>query len=191
MVDKIKELIKQMESFAEKQQYEDAQKSLVQIKEELDKPHEPSNLTVDQLLGRTKREVTIKDTNEVLTGNSIRLNPNYYPFSKWLLLLTQVNEIQNQIGHKFPDNIRKIVAEQMVCKQMTIPPTYRGKKPNRAFLDETLKVKGGVDICGNEMERRLKSLLWQAVETKDWNKIDKAKADLSKFRRTKSNRDYD
>lgn len=37
----------------------------------------------------------------------------------------------------------------------------------------------------------LKSLLWQAVETKDWNKIDKAKKDLSDFKKKKYYREND
>ena len=36
-----------------------------------------------------------------------------------------------------------------------------------------------------------KSLLWQAVETKDWTKINKAKENLSKFRGKKYHREYD
>jgi len=196
MSDKIKELIKQMEFFAEKQQYEDAHKSLLQIKEELYRTKPIEVPDIDVLLGEKEREpITIRQTHNMLIQDKIRLNPEYYPFSRWLSLLQDVNErianIKHPLAYDNIQKIRKVVAEEMVCKEMSIPPTYRGKKPNRAFLDETLKVKGGVDICGTEMERRLKSLLWQAVETKDWNKIHKAKEELSKFRGKKYFREYD
>ena len=196
MPDKIKELIKQMEVYAEKQQYEEAYKSLLQIKDELYKPKQIETPNLDAVLGKKEREpTTIRQTHNMLVQDGIRLNPDYYPFSKWLSLLTDVNErimnIKQPLAYNNFQKIRKVVAEEMVCKQMNIPPTYRGKKPNRAFLDEALKVKGGVDICGTEMERRLKSLLWQAVETKDWTKINKAKEDLNKFRGKKYFREYD
>ncbi len=196
MTDKIKELIKQMELYAEKQQYEEAHKSLSQIKEELYRTKPIETPDIDVLLSKKEREpITIQQTHNMLIQDYIRLNPEYYPFSRWFSLLQDVNErikdIKTPLAYTNIQKIRKVVAEEMVCKQMTIPPTYRGKKPNRAFLDETLKVKGGVDICGNEMERRLKSLLWQAVETKDWTKINKAKEDLSKLRGKKYYREYD
>ena len=189
-----------MEDFAEKQQYEEAQKALVQIKDELYKPTVPTTDKIpfsdfEKLLKGEHELMTIRQTHNMLVQDNIRLNPDYYPFSKWLSLLDDVNQrianIKSPLAYTNIQKIRKVVAEEMVCKQMTVPPTYRGKKPNRVFLDETLKVKGGVDICGNEMERRLKSLLWQVVETKDWNKINKAKKDLSDFRKKKYYREND
>lgn len=188
MADKIRELIKQMDTLADKERYEDAQNTLQEIKYEINKPfdflRDVKPPTFEQLFEGAERDpITLKETHEMMIDRSIRLNSNSYPFANWLLLISQVNDKQND--KKVKKDLRKIVAEQMVCKEMKIPASYRGKKPNRAFLDELVRTKGGVDICGDEMERRLKSLLWQAIETKDHKKIKDAQKNLKDFRMKK------
>ena len=191
MQDKIKELIEKIDIFSNNQQYEEAQKALNMIKEELSRP---ANLEekyneewVKSFSKGEKRVITIKDTQDILTGGSIRIDPEYYPFSDWLYLLIQINEKIANIDNIYlvTDRLRRIVAEEMVAKKMIIPPAYRGKRPNRAFLDQVLNVKGGIDICSKEMDRRLKSLLWQAIEKGDKIEIEEARKNIAKFHKSK------
>ncbi len=179
MADKIKELIKQMEDFAEKQQYEEAQKTLVRIKDELVRTKDLSEKYGKDWKPFLKEEPTIQNTYDIITGHSIRLNPEQFKFSDFLGLLSDVTTRFGDVQKHDDTKIRKIVAEEMVCKGMTIPQTYKGKKPNRAFLDIAYTVNPYV--CKSELERREKVKLWKAIESGDKDEINKTKKEVYKY----------
>lgn len=188
MSDKIKELVLLMEELAGRQQYENAQHVLSSIKNELQKT-KPSP-TFEQLVSIEKKEFGIKDTYDIITGNTIRLNPDAYKFSDFLNLLMQSTEKLKKLKNPYTVsndyNVRKIIAEEMVCKKMTVPVTYKGIKPNRAFLDVAFKVNP--DLCKHEIERREKVKLWKAIESGKKEEIEKAKKEVSKYHKKKSSR---
>jgi len=180
MKDKIKNLISLMEELAGKQEYESAQKVLDSIKEELTKQEDLSKKYGKDWNPFVKTEPTIRNTYDVITGYSIRLNPDFYKFSDLLGLLSQVTERLKTIKRADDYTVRKIVAEELVCNNMIIPKTYKGKKPNRAFLDVAYKVNP--DLCKLELERREKVKLWKAIESGKKEEIKKASKEVRKYR---------
>lgn len=187
--EKIKEYLQNIETFSEELKYEDANKELLGIRNELDKPRKPKKISFEDLIGKsqTKSELDIKFAWEFIIGNNVRLNPEYYPFSKIFGLTLSVQErikdIKNPFIYSNITYIRKIVAEEMVRHGMTISPRYRGIKPNRAFLDIALTVKPS--ICAGEIERRETVKLWKAVESGNKKEIEKQKKKLREIRRRK------
>ncbi len=184
--DTIKPLIDQMGEYSEKQDYEKAKDVLDKIKEELKKssmegwPH--SYIHVGNIQ-------TIKDVHDLVTSNSIRLNPDNYKFADFLGLLVNVHSRKNEIqGARYSDTDkqRKVVAEEMACLGMAIPPGSGGKggrsgKPNRAFLDIAHKVNPF--IACKEIERREKVLMWKAIEGGKKEEIEKARERIRKYRK--------
>ena len=182
MVDEIEELISLMEELAGRQQYEDARHVLNAIKNELVKEEKLDDKELlDRILSGQRKEPTIKQTYDIITGHSIRLNPEAYKFSDFLNLLPGVTDKLKSLKRANDDTVRKLVAEEMVCKQMPIPTTYRGIKPNRAFLDIAYKIHP--DLCKYELERREKVMLWKAIESGNREKIEEAKKKVSEYRK--------
>lgn len=180
MEDKIRKLISSMEEHAEKHNYEEAKKVLDEIKEELTKPVDLNERYGKDWSPFVKREQTIKDTYDIVVGHSIRLNPENYKFSDFLGMLSHVTEKLKTAKNTDDNTVRKIVAVEMACNKMVIPQTYKGKKPNRAFLDIAYKVNP--DLCKLELERREKVKLWKAIESGKKEEIEKAKKEVSKYR---------
>lgn len=183
--DDIKPLIDQMGEFSEKQEYEKAREVLYEIKEKLKKlPIEgwpQSYLHIGNIQ-------TIKDVNDLVVSNSIRLNPDNYKFADFLGLLVNVHSRKGEIqGARYidTDRQRKVVAEEMVCLGMTIPESRGGKglgksgKPNRAFLDVAHKINPF--IACKEIERREKVMMWKAIEGGKKEEIERARERLRKY----------
>ncbi len=181
--DIIKPLIDQMNEFSEKQEYEKAKGVLDTIKKELEKPATDKWPYSYIHIGDIQ---TIKDINDLVVSNSIRLNPNNYKFADFLGLLVNVNDRKKEIqGAKYSDidRHRKIIAEEMVCLEMTIPESRGGKgksvKPNRAFLDIAHKINPF--LACKELERREKVMMWKAIESGKKEDIERARERLRKY----------
>ncbi len=177
--DTVKPLLDEMNKFSENQEYEKAKDTLDRIKEELKKSSVQTWISIRNIQ-------TIKDVHNLVTSDSIRLNPDNYAFSDFLGLLVNVHDRKGEIqGARYIDidKQRKVVAEEMVCLGMTIPESKggkigRSKKPNRAFLDVANKVNPS--ICRGELERREKVMMWKAIES-GGEEIDKARKRLGKY----------
>ena len=182
--DTIKPLIDQMNQFSEKQEYEKAKEVLDNIKEELKKPSTDVWPHTFIHIGNIQ---TVKDVNDLVTSNSIRLSPDNYRFSDFLGLLVNVHSRKNEIqGARYidTDRQRKIVAEEMACLGMAIPESRGGKggkagKPNRAFLDIAHKINPF--IACKELERREKVMMWKAIESGKKEEIEKTRERLRKY----------
>lgn len=182
MVDEIKELISLMEELAGRQQYEDAQHVLNSIKNELKKEETVDDKEfLDRILSGKTKEPTILGTYRAVIGHSVRLNPDIYRFSDFLGLLSNVTDRLKQTRRFNEDVLRRIVAEEMLCSKMSVPLSYKGIKPNRAFLDIAYKVHP--DICKHELERREKVMLWKAIESGSREKIEEAKKKVFEYRK--------
>ncbi len=157
--------------------FEGAQKLLVKIKEELNKfdNHSVSYLDFERICIDETNSVTIRETYNFITGNSVRLNPDIYPFSLFFKLILdcyiRFSEIRNPLLCSNTDKLRKIVAEEMSNNKMTVSILYRGIKPNRAFLDIAVIINPS--ICKEELIRREKVKLWKAIESKNKKEIIK------------------
>ena len=181
--DVIKPLVDQMSEFSEKQEYEKAKDVLDKIKEELKKPS-VEGLGSYLHIGNIQ---TIKDVNDLVISNSIRLNPDNYKFADFLGLLVNIHSRRGEIqGARYIDNDRqrKVVAEEMACIGMTISESRGGKggkggKPNRAFLDVAHKINPFV-AC-KEIERREKVNMWKAIESGKKEEIERARERLRKY----------
>jgi hypothetical protein len=182
--DTIKPLIDRMNEFSEKQEYEKAKEVLDKIKEELKTPPAKGWPQIYIHIGDIQ---TIKDVNDLVISNSIRLNPDNYKFADFLGLLTNVFSRKGEIqGARYidTDRQRKVVAEEMACLGMTISESRGGKggksgKPNRAFLDIAHKVNPF--IACKEIERREKVMMWKAIEGGKKEEIEKARERLRKY----------
>ena len=182
--DTIKPLIDEMNQLSEKQDYEKAKEVLDKIKEELKKTSMEKWPGSYIHIGNIQ---TIKDVNDLVTSNSIRLNPDNYRFSDFLGLLVNVHSRKSEIqGARYidTDRQRKIVAEEMACLSMTIPESRGGKggrseKPNRAFLDVAHKINPF--IACKELERREKVMMWKAIDSGKKEEIEKARERLRKY----------
>lgn len=180
--DAIKPLIDQMDEFSEKQYYEKAKEVLDNIKEELKKPSTDKGEWLH--IGDVQ---TIKDVRNLITSNSIRLNPDNYKFSDFLGLLVNVYSRKSELqgaGYSDIDRQRKVVAEEMACLSLIIPESKGGRggksgKPNRAFLDIAHKVNPF--IACKEIERREKVMMWKAIESGKREDIDRARERLRKY----------
>ena len=184
MTDEIKKLIKEMEFYSSSQNYEKAQDILSEIKKRLyEEKTFGKEWLEDFLSGR--REITIKDTFDYITGNAVRLSPDIYGFSTILNLTISVNERTNKIKTHDDYTTRKIIAEEMVCNEIPVisasgrkAPKY--SKPNRAFLDIALKVSPS--ICKGEISRREKVKLWKAIELKDEKEIKRLTKEIKELK---------
>ena len=182
--DTIKPLIDQMNELSERQEYEKAKEVLGKIKEELKKPSTEVWPYTYIHIGDIQ---TVKDVSDLITSNSIRLNPDNYKFSDFLGLLVDVYDRKNELqGARYSDTDRqrKIVAEEMACLGMTIPESRGGKsgkggKPNRAFLDVAHRVNPF--IACKEIERRERVMMWKAIESGKKENIEKARERLRKY----------
>lgn len=178
--DYIKPLLEDMNKFSENQDYEKAKDTLDRIKEELKKSSIQAWISV-------RNVQTIKDVHNLVTSDSIRLNPDNYKFSDFLGLLVSVHNRKDEIqGARYIDldKQRKVVAEEMACLGMAIPESKggkigRSKKPNRAFLDIANKVNPS--LCRYELERREKVMMWKAIESGKKEEIDKVREILGKY----------
>lgn len=178
--DNIKPLISLMNEFSDKQEYEKAKETLDRIKEELKKSPVQAWVSI-------RNVQTIKDVHNLVTSDSIRLNPDNYKFSDFLGLLVNVHNRKDEIqGARYVDldKQRKVVAEEMVCLGITIPESKggkvgRSKKPNRAFLDIANKVNPY--LCRSELERRDKIMMWKAIESGKKEEIEKMRERLRKY----------
>lgn len=178
--DDIKPLLEEMNTYSENQNYEKAKDILDKIREELEKPSVQTWISVRNIQ-------TIKDVHNLVTSDSIRLNPDNYKFSDFLGLLVNVHSRKDEIqGARYSDldKQRKVVAEEMVCLGIAIPESKggkvgRSKKPNRAFLDIANKVNPS--LCRNELERREKVMIWKAIESGRIEEIEKARERLKKY----------
>lgn len=179
MTDKIKALINTMQEYSNKQEYEKANKVLINIYSELYKEKEFGKEWLDNFLSGINN-TTIKDTFDYITGNSVRLDPEEIGFSKFLKLTIDVNEKLKKLKRTDDYIKRKVIAEEMVYSGQTIPVKWKGKKPNRAFLDIALKVNPS--ICKAEIERREKVKLWKALES---NKIRESETIKRKIKELK------
>jgi hypothetical protein len=180
--DTIKPLIDQMNRFSEKQEYEKAKDVLSEIKEELKKPS--TNVWPYIHIGNIQ---TVKDVNDLVTSDSIRLKPENYKFADFLGLLVNVYDRKNELqGASYSDTNRqrKVVAEEMACLGMVIPESKGGgigksKKPNRAFLDIAHNVNPF--LACKELERREKVNMWKAIEKGKKEEIDAVRKRLQKY----------
>ena len=178
--DTIKPLIGKMDEFSDKQEYEKAKETLDKIKEELQKSSVQVYISV-------RNVQTIKDVHNLVTSDSIRLNPDNYRFPDFLGLLVNVHSRKDEIqGARYidTDKQRKVVAEEMACLGMTISESKghhiaRSKKPNRAFLDIAHKVNPS--LCRSELERRERVMMWKAIESGKKEEIEKAREKLKKY----------
>lgn len=178
--DNIKPLLEEMNKFSEIQDYEKAKETLDRIKEELKKSSVQTWVSV-------RNVQTIKDVRNLVTSDSIRLNPDNYKFSDFLGLLVNVHNRKDEIqGARYidTDKQRKVVAEEMVCLGLPIYESKggkigRSKKPNRAFLDIANKVSHS--ICRGELERREKVMMWKAIESGKKEEIEKARERLGRY----------
>lgn len=181
--DIIKPLIDHMSELSEKQEYEKAKNVLDKIKEELKKPS-VEGLGSYLHIGNIQ---TIKDVNDLVISNSIRLSPDNYKFADFLGLLVNVHSRKSEIqGARYvdTDRQRKVVAEEMACLGMTIHESRGGKggksgKPNRAFLDVAHKINPF--IACKEIERREKVMMWKAIESGKKEEIERARERLRKY----------
>lgn len=178
--DTVKPLIGLMNEFSDKEEYEKAKETLDKIKEELQK-------SSVQVWVSVRNVQTIKDVHNLVTSDSIRLNPDNYRFSDFLGLLVNVHDRKDEIqGARYidTDKQRKVVAEEMACLGMTISESRgykiaRSKKPNRAFLDIAHKVNPS--ICRSELERRERVMMWKAIERGNKEEIETARERLRKY----------
>jgi hypothetical protein len=178
--DTVKPLIEDMNKFSENMEYEKAKETLDRIKEELKKSSVQPWISV-------RNVQTIKDVHNLVTSDSIRLNPDNYKFSDFLGLLVNVHNRKNEIqGARYIDldKQRKVVAEEMACLGITISESKggkigRSKKPNRAFLDIAHKVNPY--LCRSELERRERVKMWHAIESGNKEEIEKVRASLRKY----------
>jgi hypothetical protein len=182
--DTIKPLIDQMNQLSEKQDYEKAKEILDNIKEELKKPSTDVWPYTYIHVGDIQ---TIKDVHDLVTSNSIRLNPDSYKFADFLGLLVNIYDRKGDIqGARYSDTYkqRKVVAEEMVCLGITIPESKgrrigKSGKPNRAFLDIANKVNPF--LACKELERREKVNMWKAIESGKKEEIERARERLRKY----------
>jgi hypothetical protein len=180
--DEIKPLLEEMNKFSENLEYEKAKDTLDTIKEELKKSSIQTGIDI-----RIFNVQTIKDVHNLVTSDSIRLNPEDYTFSDFLGLLVNVHNRKDEIqGARYidTDKQRKVVAEEMVCLGMAVSVSKggkigRSKKPNRAFLDIANKVSPS--LCRGELERREKVMMWKAIETGKKEDIDRVRERLKKY----------
>ncbi len=178
--DTIKPLIGLMNEFSDKQEYEKAKETLDKIKEELKKSSVETLVSIRGIQ-------TIKDVNDLVTSDWIRLNPDNYKFSDFLGLLVNVHNRKDEIqGARYidTDRQRRVVAEEMACLGMTIQESKggkigRSKKPNRAFLDIAHKVNPS--LCRTELERRERVKMWHAIESGKKEEIEKERIMLRKY----------
>jgi len=178
--DTIKPLIEDISKFSDNQEYEKAKETLDKIKEELKKSSVQTWVSV-------RNVQTIKDVHNLVTSDSIRLNPDNYKFSEFLGLLVNVHNRKDEIqGARYidTDRQRKVVAEEMVCLGMTISESKggkigRSKKPNRAFLDIAHKINPS--LCRSELERRERVKMWHAIESGKKEEIEKVRESLRKY----------
>jgi len=178
--DTIEPLIGLMNEFSDQQEYEKAKETLDKIKEELKKPSVGIWISVRNIQ-------TIKDVHNLVTSDSIRLNPDNYRFPDFLGLLVNVRDRKDEIqGARYSDldKQRKVVAEEMVCLGMTVEESKggkigRSKKPNRAFLDIAHKVNPS--ICSSELARRERVMMWKAIESGKKEEIEKVRERLKKY----------
>ncbi len=178
--DTIEPLINQMNEFSDKQEYEKAKETLDKIKEELKNPTVGIWISV-------RNPQTIKDVHNLVTSDSIRLNPENYRFPDFLGLLVNVHNRKDEIqGARYIDTEkqRKVVAEEMACLGLTIKESKgyhvtKNKKPNRAFLDIAHKVNPS--LCRSELERRERVMMWKAIESGKKEEIEKAREKLKKY----------
>lgn len=188
MNDEIKELIRKMEEYSSSQEYEKAQDTLSKI---INKIYEPETGIIksgewfEEFLSGKHREETIKDTFNYITSHAVRLSPEVYGFSTILNLTISVNERINKTSRRDDYTIRKIIAEEMVCNEISVIPAsgkkaQKYKKPNRAFLDIALKVNPS--ICKGEISRREKVKLWKAIESKDENEIKRLTKEIKELK---------
>lgn len=171
--DNIKPLIDEMNRLSENLEYEKAQKVLENIKEELKKSESNFPFEIE----------TIKDTYDLVTSHSIRLNPENYKFSDFLGLVFNVHSRKGELqGMRYIDidRQRKVVAEEMACLGISVPAKRIGRKPNRAFLDIAHKISPFV-AC-KELERREKVMMWKAIESGRKEDIEKVREKLRKYR---------
>lgn len=179
--DVIKELIFEMEKSSNEEDFEHAKYILNKIKEFLKLPDNYDYIFTPSKLGDIQ---TLKDIDEILKRNSIRLNPKHYSLSDWLNLLQTLEKRKGELqGHSYKDieRTRKIVAEEMLYVKMIVPKKERGvgKMPNRAFLD--ILYSTHPDLCRQEIGRREKVKLWKAIESGNKQEIQKAKEEISKY----------
>lgn len=178
--DTIEPLIGIMNEFSEKHEYEKAKETLDKIKEELQK-------STVQVWESVRNIQTIKDVHNLVTSDSIRLNPDNYRFPDFLGLLVNVRNRKDEIqGARYSDldKQRKVVAEEMACLGMTVSESKggkvgRSKKPNRAFLDIAHRVNPS--ICRGELERRERVMMWKAIESGNKEEIEKVRERLKKY----------
>jgi len=181
-VDTIALLIDNMERLSHGMEYEEAKYTLDKIREELKKPATNIWPYTYIYVGNIQ---TIKDVHDLITSDSIRINPDNYEFSDYLGLLTNVHKRKNELqGARYQDTDRqrRVVAEEMICLGMTITPKKQkyAKMPNRRFMDIAYDINPS--ICSKELERRSNIELWKAIEVGDKEKIRLAKEKISKYR---------
>lgn len=156
---KILPLIEEMMILSANKEYETAAKNLAQIESILKEPTSVLSVPIGDIQ-------TIKDVYDLVTGHAIRLNPKAYETKKnaFLELLLSLYRRRSELqGATYADTERhrKVVAEEMAANQITIPTSYRGRKPNRRFLETAFKVNPS--LCKNELMRREKVKMWNAV----------------------------
>lgn len=181
-IDTIALLIDNMERLSHGMEYEEAKYVLDKIKEELKKP--ATNIWPYTYI-HVGNIQTIKDVHNLITSDSIRINPDNYEFSEYMNLLIAVHKRKNELqGARYQDTNRqrRVVAEEMICLGMTITPKKQryAKMPNRAFLDIAYSVNPSV--CGKELERRERVMMWKAIESGDKKEIEKARERLRKYK---------
>lgn len=172
--DNIKPLVDCMDQMSEKLDYENAKQILNKIKEELKTSKSNFPFKIE----------TIKDVNDLITSNPIRLNPENYKFSDYLGLLVNVHDRKKELkgmSYSDIDRQRKVVAEEMACLGIVIPAGKKGIKPNRRFLDIANTINP--DIACKELKRREMVLLWKAIEENNRDKIEKAKKNIRSLMR--------
>lgn len=128
---------------------------------------------------------------KIVTGPSIRLEKASYDSKIWRLLIESiVDRLPSKArGYARIDAHRRIVAEEMVRLSIVIKYTF--VKPNRRFLDIMMEVPKGLDIGGKELERRLRSLLYQAIRSRNETRITDARENLKTFIHRKTFRHTD
>lgn len=181
-VDTIDLLIDNMERLSHGMEYEEAKYVLDKIKEELKKP--ATNIWPYTYI-HVGNIQTIKDVHNLITSDSIRINPDNYEFSEYMNLLIAVHKRKNELqGARYQDTTkqRRVVAEEMICIGMTITPKKQryAKMPNRAFLDIAYNINPSV--CDKELERRERVMMWKAIESGDKKEIEKARERLRKYK---------
>lgn len=185
-VDKIELLIDNMKRQSHAMEYEDAQRILDKIKEELlqEEPYKDKSFE-EVFVNPPENYTTIKDMYLLVTSHSIRLDMNDYNFDKFLDLLINLKERKSELqGGRYVDidRQRKIVAEEMFKIGMQIPCKWKGNKPNRAFLEIAYKVNPS--LCSAELLRREKVMMWKAIETGKELEKEKTRKKLRKYKNT-------